>query len=393
MLDWGWKVKVGVIGLRSLQMEGGIESFCNYVYPELIDQEHDVTFYTRKKYDGKNTWMGQKVVSLASLNFKGLETLSYSLFAVLRALTIDRIDVIHFQGIGPCLFSPLVRLAGKGILVRHVGADWNRPKWGWIGTTTLKASERFAARWAHVVVCLNIEQAREFKDRRNPRGSVVVIPNAVPRNAPSEHLEALSDHGIESGRYILSVSRISQEKGILELMKAYEDADLNKQGFKLAIAGSMNGRGEFKQRVLRHSREIPGVVLLGEVPRSDLSSLYTGAAIFVNASTHEGMSFSALEALSYGCECLFSNIPSNQLGIDSIRWFESGNTASLSIEMSKALQDGRMTKELRTNQRKQFYANYDIAKTAIQTREAIDLARNKSRTFKSDRRSRDVSKS
>ena len=375
-------MKIGVIGLRSLQMEGGIESFCNYVYPVIIDQDHEVTFYSRKKYGGKSTWMGQKVVSLASLNFKGLETLSYSVLAVLRAILIDRIDVVHFQAIGPCLLAPLVRLAGKGVLVRHVGADWERPKWGRFGVTALKISEKFAARWAHVVVCLSVEQAEEFRDRRNPRGSVVVIPNAVPKIDPSQDTKVLSEHGIESGKYILSVSRISQEKGILELIKAYEEADLNQRGFKLAIAGSMIGKESFKPTVRRYSRDVAGVVLLGTVPRSDLPTLYGGAAIFVNASTHEGMSFSALEALSYGCECLFSNIPSNHFEVDSIRWFDSGSTESLSIEMSNLLQHDRMKDERRNSQRKQLHARYDVVKTAMRTREAIDLARNKSRAFK-----------
>lgn len=367
-------VKIAVVGLRGLDTEGGIESFCRYIYPSIIDLDHEVVFYTRKKYGVEKTWMRQRIVSLMSIHLKGVETLSYSVLASVHAILFERVDVVHIQALGPCLLLPLFRLYGKAIVVRHVGADWKRPKWGWVGSRTLLFAEKLAARFAHVVVCLNETEAKAFSERTNASAKIRVIPNAVPISTPRLDASWLEAVGLSSQKYILTVSRISEEKGIARLITAFDDANLADRGYKLAIAGEIVGRDGYKRKVRQLAARVPGVVLLGQMCRDGLPILYGGARIFVNASTHEGMSFSALEALSYGCACLFSDIPANHFKVNSIRWFDHTKPEALTQALSDMVLADPMSDDDRAAQQRDLNLSHNLKTTALMTVSALETA-------------------
>jgi glycosyltransferase involved in cell wall biosynthesis len=204
----------------------------------------------------------------------------------------------------------------------------------------------------------------------------------VPISSPCEDGTWLASVGLEPQKYILSVSRISEEKGILELMSAFEEAGLAKQGLKLAIAGEVGGNGSFKRKVRQRAACVPGAVLLGQMSRSNLPMLYGGASLFVNASAQEGMSFSALEALSHGCSCLFSDIRANRFKVSSIRWFDLKRPGALSQALKDALFSKPMSAEDRTAQQDDLNRHYNVQTTARLTQDALDTAARQSRAYR-----------
>ena len=56
-----------------------------------------------------------------------------------------------------------------------------------------------------------------------------------------------------------------------------------------------------------------GVVLTGFIKGEKLNQLMTNAALFVIPSSHEGLPFALLEAMSYDLDVISSDIPANKL--------------------------------------------------------------------------------
>ena len=90
---------------------------------------------------------GVRVVSVPTLEAKGLAALSSSFFATLKAI-MARPDVIHYHAEGPCVPLRLAHWAGIRTVATIHGLDWQRAKWGRFASMYLKFGERTAARCA-----------------------------------------------------------------------------------------------------------------------------------------------------------------------------------------------------------------------------------------------------
>ncbi|HTB73178.1 MAG TPA: glycosyltransferase family 1 protein, partial [Polyangiaceae bacterium] len=108
----------------------------------------------------------------------------------------------------------------------------------------------------------------------------------------------------------------------------------------LVIAG---GRGWLDRQIVRQIRKRRGagrVRWLGYVPLSDLIALYTGADLFVLASTWEGFGLPVLEAMACGAPVVASDIPAlREVGGGAARFVLPGNDQLLAQAVSQALED------------------------------------------------------
>jgi glycosyltransferase involved in cell wall biosynthesis len=81
---------------------------------------------------------------------------------------------------------------------------------------------------------------------------------------------------------------------------------------KLVIVGSSSFTDAYVDSLQAQGAGDADIIFTGELSGSILGELYSNASVFVQASEDEGISLALLEALSYGCPVLVSDIAGNK---------------------------------------------------------------------------------
>ena len=323
------KSKISVIGLRGFPaVEGGVEKHCEALYPRLADR-YSITVYRRRIYakDGSR-YKDICFVDLPSTKIKGVEAFVHSFLASVHAL-FKKPDLIHYHNIGPALFSPIVKLGKIPVVLTYHSANYEHSKWGTFAKKLLLFSEKVALNTADRIIFVNRFQMEKFPEDIQKKS--FYVPNGIGDIPFSNNTDYLSKIGVEPGKYILSVGRITEEKGFDVLIKAFKHANL--EDIKLVIAGDVEFEAGYKQKLENLSKGEP-VIFTGFVHGEKLSQLYSHAGLYVLASNNEGFPLVLLEAMKFGLGVIVSDIPATHLvDIDEADYFSKGDIHELAEKL------------------------------------------------------------
>lgn len=284
----------------------GIECVLSAMLSRLAARGNEITVFSAP-LPGKAAlpamWNGIEVVAVGALNGKHTETISRTALSLLPALR-GRFDVVHFTHQGPGVFAPLTRLLGIPSVVSMAGLDWQRAKWGWGARLALRGAERLAI--AHASEIITLSRGIQSYFEKSYGRQTVYIPNGLERREMPPDA-ALSGIGVGPDRYVLFAGRLVPEKGVHELIEAWNGVATD---MKLVVAGG----GRYDDGYVRslHERANPErVIFTGHVEGETLAALFGHCFLFVLPSHVEGQSVALLEALGYGRATLVSSIPEN----------------------------------------------------------------------------------
>lgn len=325
-----------VTGLRGFpHVMGGIESHCEELLPRIkaIWPDHRSVVLGRAPYlpEPVGEHRGVEIVGIPCPRSQNLEAVVSTFLAVLSARKRGA-GLIHIHAIGPGLLAPLARLLGLKVVVTHHGTDYHRAKWGLLARTALRAGEWLALSFANRVIAVSPSLAAQLRQSFPKRAHAIsYIPNGtsdLPGDAdPAFVLERL---GLKDGDFLLAVARLVPEKGLHDLIDAYERSNCTA---KLVIAGSADHESEYARELL--ARASDRVIFAGVQSRATLKCLYEHCALFVMPSYHEGLPIAALEAASCGARMLLSDIPANlDIGLDAPNYFPVGDVAVLTERLN-----------------------------------------------------------
>jgi glycosyltransferase involved in cell wall biosynthesis len=198
------------------------------------------------------------------------------------------------------------RIIGRKTVVQSHGHEWMRAKWGWAGKTFFKVSEHAAMSFPNRITAVS-NVLKDYYESRYHR-DVAYIPTGVTepqKRAPDK----IREFGLNGDDYILFAARHVEEKGAHYLIDAYQQINTN---IKLVVAGDAQHEEIYKSLLRSKAAGNQNIIFPGFVQGELLEELFSNASIYVLPSEIEGLPISLLEAMSYGCCCIVSDIPENK---------------------------------------------------------------------------------
>lgn len=358
-------MKIAMIGHKRIPgREGGIEVVVEELSTRMVKLGHDITVYNRHKKGCKapKEYKGVKVVDIPTIEKKSTDAVVYAFLASFRSL-FGKYDVIHYHAIGPSVFLLIPHWLGKKTVSTVHGLNYKTPKWRGLGAKFMKFGEEIVAKYADEIVVLSNEQKNYFIEKYNRE--TVYIPNGtrIYENEPVDEIK--SKYGLEKGTYILFLSRVVPGKGLEYLLDAYRKIDSD---LRLIIAGGTEYMPNFRKMIEEKVKKDDRVQLIGFVEGKTLRELYSNARLFVFPSEAEGMPMCLLEAMSFNCPCLVSDIPENlEVGSNYVQSFKSKDVKDLQSKLEYCLNE-----EPAVNSRQYIIDNYSWDKVIQKTLECYE---------------------
>ncbi|PYV80154.1 MAG: hypothetical protein DMG93_19575 [Acidobacteria bacterium] len=307
----------GIIGKYS-----GVETCCEQIGSRLAQKGHIVTAYCRAYFTPNIAEHdGVRIIRLPTIRTKHLETFVHTLLSTIHAC-FGQCDIVHYQTLGPALFSFVPRLFGKKTVVTVQGLDWRRQKWSWVARQVLRAGEWASTHFPNrtIVVSRALQERYLLHHSRLAR----YVPNGttIRTRRSGLHLHQL---GLKPDEYVLFLGRLSPEKNCHLLIEAFQDMPAKA---KLIFAGGSSHTDAYVASL--NKRADSRVFFTGWLSGGALEEVLTNAAVLVLPSDIEGLSLSLLDAMGAGICVLASDILENKEAIGETGFlFKSGDVQDL----------------------------------------------------------------
>ncbi|HHP7231492.1 MAG TPA: glycosyltransferase family 4 protein [Xenococcaceae cyanobacterium] len=357
-------MKIAVIGVKGLPAkQGGIERYCDELYPRLVAQGHDVTLFARPSYS-KKPWFytyryrGVRIICLPSIPVRGLDAFLASAIATFATI-FGNYDIVHFHALGPALFCWLPRIASSAkVVVTCQGLDWQRAKWGKLSSQIIYWGEQAAAKYVHALVVVSQDLKNYFAKTYGL--AAIYIPNGPGEFPPSDpEFGYINSLGITPKRYLLFLGRLVPEKRPDLLIQAFQQ--IQPEGWHLVLTGGISDTEQFAKHLRALANHNPQIIFTGELQGSRLAEIVRGAGLFVLPSDLEGLPLVMLEAMQEGIPVLASNIPPHQQLIEPDKGFlfQAGDCESCVNSLQLALEQPSVRAEMARKAQKNVLANYN----------------------------------
>ncbi len=241
------------------------------------------------------------------------------------------------------------------------GLDWRRGKWGSFAKGFLKFTERTAIYIPDKTIVVSRSQKKYFESKYKKQ--FLYIPNGVniPQKKPVSEI-IREKYGLNSEDYLLWMGRLTPEKRVDWLIKAFEEIKDRVPNLKLVIAGGTSATDEHVERLKKCASRDKRIIFAGYVAGQEKEELFSNALLFILPSYLEGLPIALLEAMSYELPCLVSDIsPHKEViteGIDGF-FFKSNNFSDFVGKLGRLLENPEKLGDIGGNARRKVEKEYN----------------------------------
>lgn len=298
-------MKIAIVGIRGIPANyGGFET-CAEQTAMRFARKHQVVVYCRKHncQCDRNEYLGIKLRKFGSINKKGIDTLSHTFLSVLDLVRQRDIRIVHLYNVANAIFIPFLKLAGKKVAVSVDGLEWKRLKWGIFARAFYKISEFICAKTADAIICDSKIVQRYYEKKFNCRTEYIPYGAQIDERAD---IKTMDKFDLQARKYLLFVGRLVPEKGVHNLIKAYNCLDTD---MPLVIIGDDPDQKEYIAGLKKAANK--NVRFLGFVYGQDYRALNQFPYLYVTASMLEGTSPALVAAMGAGNCVLVNGIAEN----------------------------------------------------------------------------------
>lgn len=338
--------EVAVIGIRGIPASyGGLETCAEHTTTYWASKQLNVLVYCRKRhYAERPATLGQvRLKYTASVPCASLDTLSHTFTSIIDLLLRERhIKLVHLYNTGNAIFLPLLKLFGKKIVMSGDGLEWKRDKWGLMAKGAHMLGEHMAVMFADRIIVDNEEVRKYYQRKYAARTSLIAYGAKFISKDEARSKKLLEKYSLEEKRYFIFVGRLVPEKGVHELINAYNQ--LNTQ-YPLVIVGDDVNNTPYRNSLLNHQSE--KVRFLGFLYGDEYEQLLVNALIYVSASKLEGTSPSLLAAMGARVCSLVNGIQENRASAgDGACLFEKNNFDDLRSKWQQLNDDPELVESM-----------------------------------------------
>lgn len=309
----------------------GLSSYIVDLVPRLCDAGHQVTVIgTDCGYRGAE---GQELVKIDSrARFKTFLVKGKINRRLYRSVELrhwleqhlSEFDVVDIQGVWTWVANDAARCclrAGVGYVLTPHGM---MTRWDWRKKLLMKKvfyALRLRKVWTQSTAVRYLSAGELDNSMVGPPLRFAIIPNAIEiqeRSSSPDNQTLRAHFGFNpTGPVILFLGRVTNQKGVLELLQAFERLQHANPVAQLAIAGPIEA--SYKASLHEYTQAHPNgrIRFLGPVFGEEKLKLLSIASLFVTLSKNEGLSIAALEALGMGVPVVLtraSNLPEAEAG-------------------------------------------------------------------------------
>ncbi len=173
--------------------------------------------------------------------------------------------------------------------------------------------DRFASLLATKIVCVSPSVAeRSLEDKLNSSRKQVVLLNGSCNGVDIERFskdkiskEIISatrmKYGINENDFVIGFTgRIVRDKGVIDLINAFDILKEKYSNIKLMLVGMLEERDAIPQETIKKIEEDKSIIALGYINNSEIEKYYALMDVMILPSYREGLGMSLLEASSMG---------------------------------------------------------------------------------------------
>ncbi len=145
-----------------------------------------MTVYCRRHHaTAGHEWRGVHLVTLPTIRHKYLDTVVHSTLSAVHLITRTRIRDVVLCNAANAPVLPLLRSAGRRVVMNVDGLEWRRGKWGVLGRSWYRMGEWLSVRSASVLVTDAAEVRTYYRVRHDTDSVMVPYGTDLPRAWPA----------------------------------------------------------------------------------------------------------------------------------------------------------------------------------------------------------------
>jgi glycosyltransferase involved in cell wall biosynthesis len=297
---------IAILGTRGLPARyGGFETFAEELSSHLVSKGYKVIVFGRKKFtepEQVREVNGVQLRQSSTIYHKYLETPIAALTSMCR-VNRGMCDCVILCNAANSPFAWILRLKGLSVFINVDGVERRRSKWNLLGRWWYRLGELTSVVFATKVIA-DAETIGEYYQETFNLFPEIISYGA--RQRTEESSDVLQKFGLQSGKFILYVSRLEPENNALGVIEAYRGIDTS---IPLAIVGDAPYSDRYKTQLRSIAND--NVKFLGYQFGSDYHTLRINCMMYIQATEVGGTHPALIEAMAYGNPIIANGTPEN----------------------------------------------------------------------------------